>query len=67
MHIPVILAHSSLGPWDELIFLGVGVIFLVMMGISWLKSRNTTPPLDQPADSPAPASEPDSPEHFRLE
>lgn len=60
MVIPVILAHGSLGPWDELIFLGIAVIFLVMMGISWIKSRTNSPTIEAPADQNAP-------DHFRLD
>lgn len=37
---PMIFAHGALGWFDELIFLGVAVIFIVMMGISWFRSRN---------------------------
>ena len=36
---PVLLAHGALGPFDEIIFIGIGVIFVVMMGISWLRSQ----------------------------
>lgn len=66
--LPSLLAHGALGPFDELIFLGVGVIFLVMMGISWLKSRNVQPEFDEP-ESPAQAepTETASPDRFKLE
>ncbi len=67
----MILAHGALGPYDELIFGGVAVIFIVMMGISWVKSRNMTPRLDADADPPAAADSapvpPDSPDRFRLD
>ena len=36
---PVILAHGALGPFDEIIFLGIAVVFLGMMGVSWLRSQ----------------------------
>lgn len=36
----VVLAHGALGWYDELVFLGIIVLFLVMMGISWFRSRN---------------------------
>ena len=65
---PVILAHGALGPFDELIFGGVAVIFIVMMAISWVKSRNTMPNLDAakpPAE--AQAAPPDAPDRFRLD
>lgn len=73
------LAHGALGAYDEIIFMGISAIFLVLMGISWFTSRNALPeeplPLadpqridnrvDAPGDSPATAG--DSPERFRLE
>ena len=34
-----LLAHGALGPWDELIFLSVFVIFIIIMGVSWVRSR----------------------------
>lgn len=40
MNFWVVTAHGALGYWDELIFLGVGIGFLIMMGVSWFKSRN---------------------------
>jgi len=67
MPFPVVLAHGALGNFDELIFLGVGVIFLVMMGISWVKSRNVQPEFKEEA-APTPEAAPDSeaPDHYRL-
>jgi hypothetical protein len=67
---PVILAHGALGPYDELIFGGVAVIFIVMMGISWVKSRNTAPQPDSEAEHAAEPKAPppaDSPDRFRLD
>jgi hypothetical protein len=68
MNIPVLLAHGALGIYDELIFGGVGVVFLVMMGISWLRSRNA-PELDEPivTQDETPAEEVEKPERFRLD
>ncbi len=53
MHTVFILAHGSLGEWDELIFLSIAAIFLIMMGIAWVRSRVSTPPAleDQPTDT----------------
>lgn len=65
---PTLLAHGALGAFDELIFLGVGVIFLVMMGISWLKSRDVKPEFDEsnlPAET-TPAN-PAARDRFKLE
>lgn len=47
MYLPVVLAHGTLGIYDELIMIGAVVIFLIMMGISWVKSRNTRPEFEQ--------------------
>ena len=47
MHLPVILAHGALGPYDELIMGGAAAVFLIMMGISWVKSRNTRPEFEE--------------------
>lgn len=38
--IPFYPAHGALGYWDEIIFLSIIVIFLVMMGVSWFRSRS---------------------------
>ena len=35
----VILAHGALGPFDEIIFVSIAIIFIVMMGISWVRSQ----------------------------
>jgi len=47
MSAPIILAHGTLGNWDEVIFLSVAAIFLIMMGISWVRSRNVKPDLGE--------------------
>lgn len=70
MDFPVILAHGALGPYDELIMLGAVVIFLIMMGISWVKSRNTRPEFEQTHEDDvqsAPLKQGHEPEHFRLD
>lgn len=72
MHLPIILAHGALGGWDEIIFLGVAAIFITMMGISWVRSRNNTMPIEpeKPAatdEATPPAADPNQPDHFRLE
>ena len=67
MSLPIVLAHGALGYWDEMIFIGVAVVFIVVMGISWVKSRNTEPDFAQPppeSDSTEPES--DAPDHFEL-
>ena len=62
-----VLAHGALGPFDEILYLGVAAIFLVMMGISWMRSRYQPPKLDKP-DEPTPTpDDSDSPERFKLD
>jgi hypothetical protein len=66
MNPPILLAHGALGIYDEVIFIGVLTIFVTMMVISWLVSRNTKPELDESE----PISEPEqsvSEERFKLE
>lgn len=68
MTYPVILAHGALGIWDEVIFISVAAIFLVVMGISWVKSRMTSPPIsDNPPAETDDQAESQSPTHFRLD
>ncbi|PJF22318.1 MAG: hypothetical protein CUN56_06620 [Phototrophicales bacterium] len=59
----VVLAHGSLGYWDELIFLGVVVVFVMLMVVSWIRSRTTQPQL--PQDNQAEMS--NEPDHFQLD
>ena len=67
MHTVFILAHGSLGEWDELIFLSIAAIFLIMMGIAWVRSRVSTPPaLEEPTD-PTPNPTPNTDERFPLD
>lgn len=67
MPFPIILAHGALGPFDELIMLGVVVIFLVMMGISWVKSRNTRPEFAETDDLKPKQPAADAPDRFTLD
>ena len=62
-----LLAHGALGPWDELIFLAVFVIFVIMMGVSWVRSRALgDEDLDnEPASPESPAAE-DGDDRFAL-
>ncbi|HLU11696.1 MAG TPA: hypothetical protein VK003_18625 [Oceanobacillus sp.] len=64
---PTILAHGALGAFDEIIFLGVGVVFLVMMGISWLRSRNMKPEFDDPGIPAKVTTTEQQPDRFKLE
>ena len=56
----VILAHGALGPFDEIIFASIAIIFVLMMGISWARSQ-AMPELDDDE------SESTDSEHFELE
>ncbi len=67
MSFQYVLAHGSLGAYDELIFLSVSIIFFVMMGVSWVISRNTPqPPSDTPIE-PHSHDQDSVPNHFPLE
>ncbi len=43
----IVLAHGALGPWDEVIFLSVAAVFLIFMGISWVRSRSMEPEYEE--------------------
>jgi hypothetical protein len=62
MPFPIFLAHGALGPFDELIFISVIVVFITMMGISWFRGQQVeetppAPPTEAPVDT----------DHFPLE
>ena len=60
---PAILAHGALGPYDEIIFIGIAVIFLGMMGLSWLRSQALE---DDELEDGEPAAAADA-DHFELD
>ena len=59
---PILRAHGQLGIWDELIFLGITVVFGLIMVFSWLRSRNLAD-ADEEGDEEAPEES----EHFGLD
>jgi hypothetical protein len=68
MNFPTGLAHGALGWWDEVIFLGIIIVFLGLMGVSWLRSRNIEADEIDPAQvNQETTTETDSPERFRLD
>jgi hypothetical protein len=70
MSIPVVLAHGALGIFDELIFIGVAVIFIIMMIVVWIRSSSTRPRLEIPEsehDEQTSSSGPEAPDRFRLD
>lgn len=68
MDLPVLLAHGILGPWDDLIFLGVAVVFLVIMGISWIYSRTFVAELEEEDQSETTSQEnAESSDQFKLD
>lgn len=71
MNWPVLLAHGALGYWDELIFVSIAAIFIVMMGVSWVRSRGIedTPEMGTlPPDPKAPSAKTRAKdEHFELD
>ncbi|MBZ0292224.1 MAG: hypothetical protein K8L99_06615 [Anaerolineae bacterium] len=70
MNIPIILAHGALGGADELIFLGIAVIFIGMMGVTWFRSQNMEPDLEdevEPDPKPRRKGKVDAPDRFKLD
>jgi hypothetical protein len=72
MRFPLVLAHGALGPYDELIMAGAAAIFLIMMGISWVKSRNSRPTFAQEPEEESPGEAKklaanDEADRFRLD
>ncbi len=65
MFYSIFLAHGTLGWWDELVFLGIIVIFLGMMGVSWFRSRGMD--YDEQDLMPQAPQESDGEERFRLD
>ena len=61
------LAHGALGNFDELIFIGVSVIFVGMMVISWIRSRNMEPEFDDEATPSQATDGQENADHFRLD
>lgn len=66
MHLPVISAHGALGSLDEIVFLGVAVAVIILMAVTWLRSRGSvpgpeaeTPPDETPSDR--------APDRFHLD
>lgn len=65
--VPIILAHGALGAWDELIFLGIAVIFTGMVIYTWFKSRSLEPELIDTESSQAEFSDEQSQDHIPLQ
>lgn len=65
----IILAHGALGWYDELVFLGIIVIFFGMMFVSWFRSRSMDyEQTDLMPESPTnETSDADSTERFQLD
>lgn len=63
----ILLAHGALGIYDELLFLGVAVIFVVMMGISFVRSRNQPPRLPEEPETPDSPTQGEAPDHISLD
>lgn len=71
MQFPFVIAHGGLGNFDELIFVGIGIVFLALMAFSWIRSRNAEPVAeDEPnvkTSTHDTAISPDAADRFRLE
>ncbi len=62
-----ILAHGALGPFDEIIFLGIAVVFLAMMAISWVRSQQLTEELDEKQEEKQEEESRQELDYFELE
>jgi hypothetical protein len=68
MDVPFILAHGALGVFDEVIFISVVMVFIVLMVFSWIRSRNLPDEDEQPDIVTEPThSDASSDDHFSLE
>lgn len=66
----VILAHGALGAFDEIVFIGVVVVFLAMMALSWFRSQQLTdemPDQDSKPSQDTVQSSPNNTDRFELE
>ena len=44
---PFILAHGAVGPWDDILVVGIAIVFTGFMVYSWFKSRDFEPVLEE--------------------
>lgn len=66
----VILAHGALGPFDEIIFISIAVVFVVMMAVSWFRSQQLPNEIMDGEGNPqvdAVQSNPTDTDRFKLE
>lgn len=63
--LPPVLAHGALGYWDEVVFIGVAVVFIAMMIVSWLRNRGTDE-VTSPSEAQS-RNSPTNPDRFELE
>jgi hypothetical protein len=54
---PIILAHGALGPFDEIILIGVVIAFVGMMCFSWWRSRHELDEDESGAESASPSAD----------
>lgn len=72
MTIPFLIAHGALGGADELIFLGIAVIFIGMMGVTWVRSQSIDMDDEEPEPTPTKGAKKKQPkasssDHFKLD
>jgi hypothetical protein len=68
MNLPTLLAHGALGNWDEIVFLSIAAVFLIVMGISWIRSRAASPDeVDAVEEITEDTPQAESGGHIRLE
>jgi H+/gluconate symporter-like permease len=65
---PPILAHGALGVFDEVLLIGVVIAFVVIMAVSYLRSRGSFEAESAPLSPSEPApQEADAPDRYRLD
>jgi hypothetical protein len=70
MYWTTLIAHGVLGAYDEVVVPLVALVFLALIGITWLRSRNAVaappPPSAKPKQTDTAKSEGDD-SHFTLD
>lgn len=61
-----LLAHGALGPYDEIVFISIALVFIAMMTVSWFRSQQLEDDDLEMNDSVPSNDHENPPEHFEL-